>query len=94
VPYAQIDVSAPRHRKVWALSDAAFRLWVSGLCYCQEHLTDGVLHRNVVASLAPRVRPSVIATLVAVAIVVGAYSGANGYIEGHYATRRTAQPEP
>jgi hypothetical protein len=30
----------------------------------------------------------------AVAIVVGAYSGANGYIEGHYATRRTAQPEP
>lgn len=30
----------------------------------------------------------------AVAIVVGAYSGANGYIEGHYATRRTAQSEP
>lgn len=29
----------------------------------------------------------------AVALIVGAYSGANGYIEGQYAHRRTAQPE-
>jgi hypothetical protein len=62
--YAQIDVSAPRHRKVWSLTDPAFRLWVSGLCYCQEHLTDGVLHRTVVASLTPRLRSSHIDELV------------------------------
>lgn len=43
MPYAQIDVSAPRHPKIVELSAAAFRLWVSGLCYCQEFLTDGLL---------------------------------------------------
>ena len=64
MPYAQIDVSAPRHRKLSTLSDAAFRLWVLGLCYCQEHLTDGVLHSAVVPTLLRRVPPKIIAELV------------------------------
>jgi len=41
--YIQIYVQAPRHHKILPLSDAAFRLWVVGLCYCQEHLTDGAI---------------------------------------------------
>lgn len=33
----------PWHRKVRGLSDAAFRLHVSAVCWCCEHLTDGVV---------------------------------------------------
>lgn len=41
MPYAQIHTQAIRHRKVLSLSAPAFRLWVAGHCYCQEHLSDG-----------------------------------------------------
>ena len=63
--YAQIDVSAPRHRKVFPLSDAAFRLWVTSLCWCQEHLTDGAVPRAMLPVLgAPRTGPRLVAELV------------------------------
>jgi len=67
MPYAQIEVSAPRHRKVGTLSDVAFRLWVTALCYCQEHLTDGVLHPEALRTLTPAniARPKVVGELVA-----------------------------
>ena len=45
MPYAQIHTQALRHPKLLRLSDAAFRLWVAGLLYCQEHLTDGLIPR-------------------------------------------------
>lgn len=32
--------------KVMRLSASAFRLWVRGLCYCQQHLTDGLIPRE------------------------------------------------
>jgi hypothetical protein len=32
------------------LADKAFRLWVWGLCYCQTHLTDGLIPGAAVAS--------------------------------------------
>lgn len=32
--------------KIMRLSDSAFRLWVKGLCYCQTHLTDGLIPRE------------------------------------------------
>lgn len=55
--YLQIDDRFPDHPKVVGLSDAAFRAHVSALCYCSEHLTDGVFPRTVGDRLAkPRVR--------------------------------------
>jgi len=66
VPYAQIDVSAPRHHKVAMLSDAAFRLWVTALCYCQEHLTDGHIHRGALVVMNHgRIKKTVVEELVA-----------------------------
>lgn len=41
--YAQIHTQAPRHPKLLAVSDAAWRLWATGLCYVQEHMTDGLI---------------------------------------------------
>lgn len=43
VPWAQIDDLFADHPKVRALSDAAFRVHVAAICYCNRHLTDGHL---------------------------------------------------
>ena len=61
--YAQIDVGAMRHPKILQLSADAFRLWVAGLCYCQEHLTDGVLVAPVLSVLGAPVLPQAIEEL-------------------------------
>lgn len=50
--YAQIHVQALSHHKVVALSSDAFRLWVAGLVYCQQHLTDGALPAAVLPALS------------------------------------------
>lgn len=39
--YAKLDDVFPEHPKVVSLSDAAFRVQVSGICYCAKLLTDG-----------------------------------------------------
>ena len=41
--WVKLDDSAPEHPKIVGLSDAAFRLWVRGLCYAGKYLTDGFL---------------------------------------------------
>lgn len=41
--WVRIHDAALTHPKIVALSDRAFRLWVWGLSYCQQHLTDGVI---------------------------------------------------
>jgi len=43
MPWVRIDDAAMTHPKVIGLSDKAFRLWVWGLAYCQQHLTDGYI---------------------------------------------------
>jgi hypothetical protein len=43
MPWAKFDDRYPWHRKVRPLSDAAFRLDVSAICWCAENLTDGVI---------------------------------------------------
>ncbi len=40
-PYALLEVGVIRHPKVAGLSSDAFRVWVAGLLYAQEYLTDG-----------------------------------------------------
>jgi hypothetical protein len=41
--WAKFDDRYPWHRKVRGLSDAAFRLDVSAVCWCAENLTNGVI---------------------------------------------------
>ena len=41
MPWVRFDDTMPEHRKIWGLSDAAFRLHVSAICWCNRHLTDG-----------------------------------------------------
>ncbi|MEY9864149.1 hypothetical protein ABH935_009803 [Catenulispora sp. GAS73] len=41
MPWAKFDDRMPSNRKVRLLSDAAFRLYVSSVCWCSEQLTDG-----------------------------------------------------
>ena len=39
--WINLDDAVMAHPKILRLSDRAFRAWVSGLCYCQQQLTDG-----------------------------------------------------
>jgi hypothetical protein len=41
MPWVKLDDRFPSHRKVALLSDRAFRLHVSAICWCAENLTDG-----------------------------------------------------
>lgn len=41
MPWVRFDDRFPTHRKIRRLSDAAFRLHVSAIHWCSEHLTDG-----------------------------------------------------
>ncbi|MFJ6566260.1 hypothetical protein ACIQNU_02480 [Streptomyces sp. NPDC091292] len=43
MPWVKLDDRFPSHRKVALLSDRAFRLHVSALCWCAENLTDGCI---------------------------------------------------
>ncbi len=52
--WVKLDDNLPDNPKVDQLSDGAFRLYVSGLCYAQRHLTDGNIQDNRVARLTPR----------------------------------------
>lgn len=54
--YAQIHTQALRHRKVLSLSAHAFRVWVAGQCYCQEHLSDGVIPKVALVALGVPVK--------------------------------------
>lgn len=52
--WARIDDAAMSHPKIVNLSDKSFRLWVWGLCYCQMHLTDGVIALEAVPARLKR----------------------------------------
>jgi hypothetical protein len=45
MPWVRIDENAMDHPKFLAISANAWRLWCEGLCYCQKHLTDGLISR-------------------------------------------------
>jgi hypothetical protein len=53
--WVKIDDRFPSHRKVALLSDRAFRLHVSAICWCSENLTDGRI-TNRELSLITRIR--------------------------------------
>jgi hypothetical protein len=54
--WANFDDQFPKHPKVIGLSDAAFRLHTSGICYCNQFLTDGLIAAEMVPLLVPRYR--------------------------------------
>lgn len=41
--WVSLDDRFPEHQKIAHLSDAAFRGFVEGLCYCARNLTDGII---------------------------------------------------
>jgi hypothetical protein len=57
VPYLNMDDGFAEHPKIDRLSDASFRLHVSGLLYSAKWLTDGRVDREKVRRLVPTYRP-------------------------------------
>jgi hypothetical protein len=49
--WAKVDDGFPEHPKVEPLTDRAFRLHVTALCYCNRNLTDGVLTSKAVRAM-------------------------------------------
>jgi hypothetical protein len=41
--WIRLDDNFPNHPKIVGLSDQAFRLYISGLCYASHYLTDGLI---------------------------------------------------
>ncbi len=56
--WAKLDDHFPFHRKVRPISDAAFRLHVSAICWCCEHLTDGHVEHDEVALCSDVKKPA------------------------------------
>lgn len=52
MPWVKLDDRFPSHRKVALLSDRAFRLHVSAMCWCAENLTDGRIADRELALIA------------------------------------------
>ena len=50
--WIKIDDTFPNHPKVVGLTDKAFRVHISGLCYCGTYLTDGFIPMTIAAKLA------------------------------------------
>lgn len=61
--WANFDDQFPTHPKVVPMTDAAFRLHVSGVCYSANHLTDGHVPADIVKLLAPRFKRATLAEL-------------------------------
>jgi hypothetical protein len=52
VTWVKLDDHFADHPKIVGLSDAAYRAYVDGLCYCARHLTDGAIPLAVVKVVA------------------------------------------
>lgn len=65
MPWVRFDDQFPIHRKVDILSDAAFRLHVSAVCWCARNLTDGFIATAELRSVTRARKPDkVVAELV------------------------------
>lgn len=61
MPWVRFDDQFPIHRKVDVLSDAAFRLHVSAVCWCARNLTDGFIAAAELRSVSRARKPDKIA---------------------------------
>jgi len=64
VAWARLDEDYPDHPKVVGLSDAAFRLHVRAICYCNHYLTDGLLPNGWPNGKAELLKELIVAGLV------------------------------
>lgn len=52
--WLRLDDDFPDHPRIIGLSDTAFRTYVTGLCYCGRHLTDGDIPTGALRAIGPR----------------------------------------
>jgi hypothetical protein len=64
VPWANLDDQFPKHPKVIGLTDGAFRLHVSGICYAAQYRTDGLVDIETVPLLMRRYRKGLLDELI------------------------------
>lgn len=64
MPWVGLDDKFPEHPKIAGLTDPAFRLHVAGMCYCNRHLTDGLIDADEVPRLVRRFRTAALRELV------------------------------
>jgi hypothetical protein len=57
MPWARLDEGFPGHRKLRKISDSAFRLHVSAICWSAEYLTDGEITAEDLAVISEVRRP-------------------------------------
>jgi hypothetical protein len=78
-PWLRLDAGFPEHPKVIGLTDAAFRLHVSALCYARRNLTDG----DIPSGWPPQRLGRAIPALVGANLWVPDPSGAGWVIHGY-----------
>lgn len=61
--WVNLDDRFPWHRNNAGLTDAAFRLHVTGIAYCNRELTDGVIEADEVPVLVRRYRKAALVEL-------------------------------
>lgn len=66
--HARILTSVPRHPKFLRAGSAASWLWLCGVCYCQDALTDGFISKEAVFTLGVSKPLPLAATLVEVGL--------------------------
>jgi hypothetical protein len=64
MPHLLLDDGFPDHPRVWSLSDGAYRLHSSAMCFCARLKTDGFIPADQVKRLMPRFRPAYVAELI------------------------------
>lgn len=64
MPWANFDDQFPKHPKVLPISDAAFRLHVSGVCHSAQYLTDGKVGEDAAPLLVPRFKKATLDELI------------------------------
>jgi len=56
MPWARLDDTFHSNPKVTGISDKAFRLYVNGIAWCCQHLTDGSIPKHVLMQLCGQIR--------------------------------------
>ena len=89
--WIKIDDSFPNHPKVIGLSDKAFRIHITGLCYCGTYLTDGYVPMTAVAKWADE-NMDVIVSLVVAGLWIEDVSN-NGFRIHDYLAHQTSKQQ-
>lgn len=56
--WVKLDDQMPNDPEVDGLSDGAFRLYVTAICYCQAELTDGYITTAKLRRIVPNYKPA------------------------------------